>query len=179
MSDFISQISAIGAEFKEMFTGIPGRFSTILSNLPIAAVGILVVMFELAIIAVSIFLISKVVRTFVKKEDSDSAESSASSAPAAVPAPAPVPAPAAAPAAPSGIELSGVDEPTAAVIMALVSNKSGIPLSNLRFRSIKKVLELTDVEEPEAAVIMALVSHESGIPLERLSFKSIKKVEDK
>ena len=173
MSDFISQISAIGAEFKEMFTGIPGRFSTILSNLPIAAVGILVVMFELAIIAVSIFLISKVVRTFVKKEDSDSAESSASSAPAAVPAPAAVSA------APSGIELSGVDEPTAAVIMALVSNKSGIPLSNLRFRSIKKVLELTDVEEPEAAVIMALVSHESGIPLERLSFKSIKKVEDK
>ena len=173
MSGFISQISAIGAEFKEMFTGIPGRFSTILSNLPIAAVGILVVMFELAIIAVSIFLISKVVRTFVKKEDSDSAESSASSAPAAVPAPAAVSA------APSGIELSGVDEPTAAVIMALVSNKSGIPLSNLRFRSIKKVLELTDVEEPEAAVIMALVSHESGIPLERLSFKSIKKVEDK
>lgn len=177
MSGFISQISAIGAEFKEMFTGIPGRFSTILSNLPIAAVGILVVMFELAIIAVSIFLISKVVRTFVKKEDSDSAESSASSAPAAVPAP--VPAPAAVPATPSGIELSGVDEPTAAVIMALVSDKSGIPLSNLRFRSIKKVLELTNVEEPEAAVIMALVSHESGIPLERLSFKSIKKVEDK
>ena len=173
MSGFISQISAIGAEFKEMFTGIPGRFSTILSNLPIAAVGILVVMFELAIIAVSIFLISKVVRTFVKKEDSDSAESSASSAPAAVPAPAAVSA------APSGIELSGVDEPTAAVIMALVSNKSGSPLSNLRFRSIKKVLELTNVEEPEAAVIMALVSHESGIPLERLSFKSIKKVEDK
>lgn len=177
MSGFISQISAIGAEFKEMFTGIPGRFSTVLSNLPIAAVGILVVMFELAIIAVSIFLISKVVRTFVKKEDSDTADSSASPAPTAAPVPAPVPA--AIPAAPSGIELSGVDEPTAAVIMALVSDKSGIPLSNLRFRSIRKTLDLVGVDEPEAAVIMALVSHESGIPLERLSFKSIKKVEDK
>lgn len=41
------------------------------------------------------------------------------------------------PAASSGdLELVGVDEKTAAVIMAIVSNKSGIPLNRLQFKSI-------------------------------------------
>lgn len=40
-------------------------------------------------------------------------------------------------AASSGdLELVGVDEKTAAVIMAIVSNKSGIPLNRLQFKSI-------------------------------------------
>lgn len=45
----------------------------------------------------------------------------------------------AAPAAPAytGPELVGVEEPEAAVIMALVSDKSGIPLNRLKFNSIK------------------------------------------
>ena len=49
----------------------------------------------------------------------------------------------AAPAAPSvqpaqsGVELVGVDEPTAAVIMAIVSHRSGISLDRLAFKSIK------------------------------------------
>lgn len=48
-----------------------------------------------------------------------------------------------APAAPSvqpaqsGVELVGVDEPTAAVIMAIVSHRSGISLDRLAFKSIK------------------------------------------
>ena len=57
----------------------------------------------------------------------------------AAPAPA-VSAPAAAVNAPgtsSGdLELVGVDEKTAAVIMAIVSDKSGIPLNRLQFTSI-------------------------------------------
>ena len=41
------------------------------------------------------------------------------------------------PAASSGnLELVGTDEKTAAVIMAIVSNKSGIPLNRLQFKSI-------------------------------------------
>ena len=36
------------------------------------------------------------------------------------------------------LELDGVDEPTAAVIMAIVSDESGIPLNRLLFKSIKK-----------------------------------------
>ena len=39
------------------------------------------------------------------------------------------------------LDLIDTDEKTAAVIMALVSNKSGIPLNRLSFKSIKKVEE--------------------------------------
>ncbi|MBR3835520.1 MAG: OadG family protein [Clostridia bacterium] len=37
------------------------------------------------------------------------------------------------------LELIGVDEPTAAILMALVSYKTNIPLNRLAFRSIKLV----------------------------------------
>lgn len=52
------------------------------------------------------------------------------------PAPAAPAAPVAQPAQP-GVELVGVDEPTAAVIMAIVSHQSGISLDRLAFKSIK------------------------------------------
>lgn len=52
-------------------------------------------------------------------------------------APKAAPVQASGPAASSGdLELVGVDEKTAAVIMAIVSNKSGIPLNRLQFKSI-------------------------------------------
>ena len=37
------------------------------------------------------------------------------------------------------LRLENVDEPTAAMIMAIVSHESGCPLSELKFRSIKLV----------------------------------------
>ena len=53
------------------------------------------------------------------------------------PAASPVAAHSAGPAASSGdLELVGTDEKTAAVIMAIVSDKSGIPLNRLQFKSI-------------------------------------------
>ena len=53
------------------------------------------------------------------------------------PAASPVAAQSAGPAASSGdLELVGTDEKTAAVIMAIVSDKSGIPLNRLQFKSI-------------------------------------------
>ncbi|MGI6537769.1 MAG: OadG family transporter subunit [Caldicoprobacterales bacterium] len=39
------------------------------------------------------------------------------------------------------LQLKKVDEKTAAMIMAIVSHESGIPLSELRFRSIKLIEE--------------------------------------
>ena len=50
-------------------------------------------------------------------------------------------APAAAPAVNQvrSLDLIDVDESTAAVIMAIVSEESGIPLDRLSFKSIKKV----------------------------------------
>ena len=53
------------------------------------------------------------------------------------PAASPVAAQSAGPAASSGdLELVGTDEKTAAVIMAIVSDKSGIPFNRLQFKSI-------------------------------------------
>lgn len=71
--------------------------------------------------------------------------SSKKEAPAASPAPS---APAAAPAAPAAeeeefssgtLKLKGCDEKTAAMIMAIVSDNTGIPLSELVFKSITLV----------------------------------------
>ena len=152
----------------------------------VAVAGIIVVLLELALFAVLIVILSKVLRA-VEGRFSSAANETAAEAPAA-PAPS-VAAPAAAPApvAPvattaGGIRLIDVDERTAAVVMALTSHQSGIPLERLYFKSIRCLapagLELEGVDENTVATIMAIISNESGIPLERLSFKSIKKVEE-
>ena len=58
--------------------------------------------------------------------------------PVEAPAPAAAPAPVSAPVY-TGPVLEGVEEKEAAVIMAIVSDKSGIPLERLNFRSIKLI----------------------------------------
>ena len=96
-----------------------------------SVIGIIVVMAILAIIAVLIILVSKVIRAV---------EGSVAKSEAVI-GEAPV-APAAGVPMPEGmnegeVELIGTDEKTAAVIMALVSHNSGIPLNRLSFKSIK------------------------------------------
>lgn len=111
----------------EIIKNIPNNLELTGSMLIVALVGIVIVLVELGILAVLIQGISKIVRAL------EGAVSKKSAAPAAA-----APAPAVAPAAPSaGVQLVGVDEPTAAVIMAIVSNESGIPLNRLSFKSIK------------------------------------------
>lgn len=152
---------------------------TMTETLLIAVAGIAVVLLELAILSVLIVFLSKILRAIEGRFISVPDEPAEAAAPA--PVAAPVAAPAAAPVAPSaGIQLIDIDEPTAAVVMAIVSNESGIPLEKLNFKSIKPAegVQLIDVDDPTAAAIMAIVSNQSGIPLERLSFKSIKKVEE-
>ena len=153
---------------------------TMPETLLVAVAGILVVIAELAVITVIILGISKIMRSIEGKLTSNDEAPETVSAPVVTPvAPA---APAAAPAVSygtaNGIQLIDVDEPTAAVVMALVSDQSGIPLERLAFKSIKGITELVDVDERTEATIMAIVSNESGIPLNRLNFKSIKKVEE-
>ncbi len=154
---------------------------TMPETLLVAVAGILVVIAELALITVIILGISKIMRSIESKLTSSDEAPESNSAPVVTP----VTVPAVAPSAPAvsygtanGIQLIDVDEPTAAVVMALVSNQSGIPLERLAFKSIKGITELVDVDERTAATIMAIVSNESGIPLNRLNFKSIKKVEE-
>ena len=152
---------------------------TMSETLFVAVAGIAVVLLELAVLAVLIVFLSKILRAVESKfSSSDEEVTVIESAPVAPVAATPVPAAAPVAYQAGRIQLIDVDEPTAAVVMALVSNQSGIPLERLAFRSIKGITELVDVDERTAATIMAIVSKESGIPLDRLSFKSIRKVEE-
>ena len=85
------------------------------------------------------------------------------------------------PYTPGYVTLDGVKEQDAAVIMAIISKQTGIPLEKLCFKSIKRLNqqpELINIEEQDAAVVMALVSDKTGIPLNKLNFNSIKLVEE-
>ena len=98
-------------------------------------IGITTVICILAIIAVLIILVSKVIRAIegaaTKKAPATPAVAPAASAPAGVPMPAGMNQ--------GELELINTDEKTAAIIMAIVSDKSGIPLNRLSFKSIKLV----------------------------------------
>lgn len=91
----------------------------------VAVVGFITVIVILAIIALFIKAIAAI---FDKTSETAKAPAATTSAAPAAPAAQP---------AQSGVELVGVDEPTAAVIMAIVSHQSGISLDRLAFKSIK------------------------------------------
>ena len=101
--------------------------------LAVSAIGITTVILILAIIAILILLVSKAIRAIEAK----ATKAPAAGAPAAV-----TPAAAAVPGMSQGqVELIDTDEKEAAVIMAIVSNKTGIPLERLSFKSIKLIDE--------------------------------------
>ena len=104
---------------------------TISKSLLVALVGFITVVVLLAIIALFIKLIAFIFSLFTKKK------------PAEKPVTAPVQhaATKSATALRGDVRLVDVDEPTAAVIMALVSHNSGIPLERLDFKSIKLLEE--------------------------------------
>ena len=91
----------------------------------VAVVGFITVIVILAIIALFIKAIAAIF-----DKTSETAKAPAATTPAAPAAPAAQPAQ-------SGVELVGVDEPTAAVLLAIVSHQSGISLDRLAFKSIK------------------------------------------
>ena len=94
----------------------------------VAFIGIVVVLLELGLLTLIIQILSRVIRAFAKKQPE--------------PAPAsPAPAAPAAKSASNTLELEDVDEPTAAVIMAIVSDQCGIPLNRLSFKSIRLLQE--------------------------------------
>ena len=104
---------------------------TIVDALLTSLIGIATVMVILAIIAVLIILVSKVIRAFENK--TAKSESVIGETPAVPAVGIPMP---------EGmnegeVELINTDEKTAAVIMALVSHNSGIPLNRLSFKSIR------------------------------------------
>ena len=149
-------------------------------TLKTSGVGFVIVLIVLAFIAVLIKLISGVFSKTIGKEKTE--KKTVESAPVVPEAPVTAPTSVVtAPVTPGYLRLEGVSEANAAVIMALVSHQTGIPLNRLAFHSIKCLqdsVELIDVDEPTAAVIMAIVSDASGIPLERLDFSSIRLIKE-
>lgn len=95
--------------------------------------GLLVVFFALFLL----MCIIKLMWVFEKKEQP--AAPAAAPAPAAVPAPAPAAAPAPAPGCAGELKLYDTDDRTAAMIMAIVADETGIPINELRFKSIREV----------------------------------------
>ncbi len=161
--------------------GIPDAFGT-------SGLGFLLVLSVLAVIMLFVRLLSKVLGGKSKKDIKEDSKTEVQK-PAPVQtaetetavAEEPVKAEAALPYTPGYVTLDGVKEQDAAVIMAITSHESGIPLERLCFKSIRRLNqepELINIEEQDAAVIMALVSHKTGISLDNLIFNSIKLVEE-
>lgn len=142
------------------------------SSLLLSFIGIMMVFLELVILALMIQISSEVLRAVTGKK----AEAPKAPAPAAVPAPAPAPAAEPAFIAAPPLELSDVDAPSAAAIMAIVSEKTGVPLNHLAFHSIRGKIAMEGVDDRDAAVIMALTAHQLGKPVNKLIFKSIKAI---
>lgn len=153
-----------------------------------SGLGFVLVLSVLAIIMLFVKLLSKAINGASKKEVKAEPIAEAQPAapvqvaqPEAVVAEEPVKAEAPLPYTPGYVTLDGVKEQDAAVIMAITSKESGIPLERLCFKYIKRLNqepELVNVEEQDAAVLMALVAHKTGISLDNLIFNSIKLVEE-
>lgn len=149
-------------------------------SLTMSGIGILVVFLELVILAVIVLLMGKIVSSVAGKKGN--------AAPAAKAAPAAAPK-AAAPAAAvrtlvAGynvlkpvLALCGVDEPTAAMVMAITADKLGTQPSELSFRAIRAIElpeNLAGLKPEEAAELVSKCATENGFTLDTVTIKSIK-----
>ena len=101
-----------------------------------ALVGYAVVFFGLVLLMAVIAIMGKImVASQNKKKAAAAAAAEAAAAPEAAPAPAAEPAPGSA----GELKLYDVEPRTAALLMAIVADKMGKPINELRFKSIKEV----------------------------------------
>ena len=98
-----------------------------------ALLGYVVVFFGISLLMAVVMVMGKI---FIAK-DRKAAAAKAAAAPASTPAPA-APKPTA-PGSAGELKLHDVEPKTAAMIMAIVADKMGKPLNELRFISIKEV----------------------------------------
>ena len=161
---------------------------SIIDGLGVAGLGFPLVLVVLAGIMFFVWLITKI---FGKKSNKKKTEKVATESPSSAPVQAtqpeiidveePAKTEVSLPYTPGYVTLDGVKEQDAAVIMAITSHESGIPLERLCFKYIKRLNqepELIDIEEQDAAVVMAIISDKTGISLDNLIFNSIKLVEE-
>ena len=132
---FLHDIKAIGGEFLDRFKNIPTAAEEVLKQLPTALTGFIVVLSMLAIIAITILIFSKIMAALEKKKQSSAPVKAEKVAETKSGTPLPENTSA------GSLVTTDVDEKTAAVIMAIVSKESGIPLNRLSFKSIKLMEE--------------------------------------
>ena len=105
----------------------------------VALLGYAVVFFGLILLMIVVIIIGKVfVAMDNKKKD---VKPAVAAAPVAAPAPVAAAEPVAAPGTAGQLKLYDTPPKTAAMIMAIVADKMGKPLNELRFISIKEVKE--------------------------------------
>ena len=100
-----------------------------------ALLGYVVVFFGLILLMAVVVALGK----YFASKDAQMAATAASAAKAAAPAPAPAAPKAVAPGSAGELKLHDVEPKTAAMLMAIVADKMGKPLNELRFISIKEV----------------------------------------
>ena len=100
----------------------------------VALLGYVVVFFGLILLMIVVVAMGKIFMAQDKKKAAAAAAAPAASAPAAPAAEAPT-----APGSAGQLKLHDVEPKTAAMIMAIVADKMGKPLNELRFISIKEV----------------------------------------
>ena len=99
-----------------------------------ALLGYVVVFFGISLLMAVVMIMGKIF--IAKDKKAAAAKAAAAPAPAAAPAEAPKPT---APGSAGELKLHDVEPKTAAMIMAIVADKMGKPLNELRFISIKEV----------------------------------------
>ena len=117
-------------EMLKMFTDEQLASFGITNALYVSLLGICVVLLELGLLAVCIVLIGKIINVFLNKGNKKQQ--------ATVEAKADV-LPEVTTIGDRKVKLINVDEKSAAMVMALVSHETDIPLDRLDFKSIKKV----------------------------------------
>ncbi len=100
----------------------------------VALLGYLVVFVGLVALMAVVYIMGRIMVASKRKS-----AASAAATPAAAPTPAAVPAAAPAPGTAGEVKLYNVGDREAAMLMAIVSNRLGKPLNELRFKSIKEV----------------------------------------
>ena len=154
-------------------------------SLTLSLIGMLLVLLELTMLALAVLLLSRLARRFAPQQAGAAPDfvSSAGAASAvseqthtvdAAFAMQTTPATGAAPL----VELVDVDEPTAAMLMAIVAHTCPIPANRLLFRRISGLVELSGLDETTARAVAEQTARMLGKPVEQLRFLSIRLVED-
>ena len=111
-----------------------GAIMSLGQTLLISVVGFAIVFLVLGFLAIFVFGMGKVFDVIGKKKE---AKEAAAAAPVATAVPAPAGTPLPANQSIGDLTLINTTEEEAAVIMAITSDKSGIPLNRLKFNTIK------------------------------------------